>query len=266
LSSGTESPANKEQSSDTPPDAAFTAAVLIIGNEILSGRTHDTNLPAIADALGQRGIAVGEARVIPDDATTIQETLNTLRAAHDFVFTTGGIGPTHDDITAENVAAAFGVPLITHPEAKKRLLDYFEGRGVEPNEARMRMARTPEGATLVDNPVSVAPGFQIGNVYVMAGVPKIMQAMLANILPGLPLASELLSQSVVCDLPEGTLAAPLGELQRSHPDVDLGSYPGKTGESFRVSLVVRGRDRDRVEEVAQLLEAMIAELGGNIIA
>lgn len=245
------------------PDQPLTAAVILIGNEILSGRTHDVNLPAIATALGERGIAVSEARVIADVPVTIRNTINEMRALHNFVFTTGGIGPTHDDITAENVAAAFAVPLITHPVAEKLLLDYFEGRGVEPNEARMRMARTPEGATLIDNPVSVAPGFCIGNVYVMAGVPKIMNAMLANILPTLPQAAVLLSQTVVCDLPEGLLAAPLGALQDANPDVDLGSYPGKTAASFRVSLVVRGRGEDRVAAVAADLRAMVAQLGGS---
>jgi len=245
--------------------ASPTAAVILIGNEILSGRTHDANLPAIAQALGKRGIAMREARVIPDVPEVIQETLNTLRRQHDFVFTTGGIGPTHDDITAENVAAAFGVALITHPEAERRLLEYFESREVEANEARMRMARVPDGASLIDNPVSVAPGFCIGNVYVMAGVPKIMQAMLANILPTLPLAAELLSHTVVCNLPEGTLAAPLGKLSNQYPDMDLGSYPGKTGQSFRVALVARGADASRLEQLAADLESMIAELGGEIL-
>ena len=243
-----------------------TAAVVLIGNEILSGRTHDVNLPAIASALGERGIAVGEARVIPDIPQTIRDTINELRRAHDFVFTTGGIGPTHDDITAENVAAAFGVPLITHPEAKKLLLEYFEGRGVEPIEARMRVARVPEGATLVDNPVSDAPGFCMDNVYVMAGVPKIMNAMLLNILPGLPMAATLVSQTVICNLPEGTLAAPLETLQSNNSDVDLGSYPGKTGQSFRVSLVVRGRDEERVNAVAGDIRQMVADLGGSELA
>lgn len=245
--------------------AAPTAAVLLIGNEILSGRTKDANLPAIALALGKRGIPVREARVIPDLPEVIQETLNTLRNNYDFVFTTGGIGPTHDDITAENVAAAFSVPLITHPEAEKLLLEYFKSRDVDPNEARMRMARVPEGATLIDNPVSVAPGFRMGNVHVMAGVPKIMQAMLENILPTLPQAAELISHTVVCNLPEGTLAGPLGKLSEKNPDVDLGSYPGKSGQSFRVALVARGADASRIEQVASELESMIGTLGGEIL-
>lgn len=252
------------------PEHPLTAAIILIGNEILSGRTHDVNLQSIAVALGERGIAVAEARVIADVPQTIRDTVNTLRQAHDFVFTTGGIGPTHDDITAENVAAAFAVPLIMHPQAESLLLDYFSARGVEVNEARMRMAHVPEGATLVDNPVSVAPGFRIGNVFVMAGVPKIMNAMLANILPTLPQAATLLSQTVVCNLPEGTIAAPLGVLQQQNPDVDLGSYPGKTPASadkkFSVSLVVRGRDEQRVNDVSAQLRQMIADLGGSELA
>lgn len=251
-------------------DKPLTAAIILIGNEILSGRTHDVNLQAIATALGERGIAVAEARVIADVPQTIRDTVNALRNAHDFVFTTGGIGPTHDDITAENIAAAFAVPLIMHPEAERLLLEYFKGRGVEVNEARMRMAHVPEGATLVENPVSVAPGFRMGNVFVMAGVPKIMNAMLANILPTLPQAATLVSQTVVCDLPEGTIAAPLGALQERNPDVDLGSYPGKTptrtDKKFRVSLVVRGRDEQRVADVTAQVRQMITDLGGSELA
>lgn len=241
----------------------ITAAVLIIGNEILSGRTHDINLPYIADALGQRGIQLVQARVIPDVALVIQDSLNELRKATDFVFTTGGIGPTHDDITAENVAAAFGVELHDHPEACARLLAYFQERGVEPNTARMRMARVPQGATLVDNPVSIAPGFRMDNVFVMAGVPKIMQAMLANILPQLPQAQRMLAKTIICNLPEGALAAPLGDLQASYPNLDIGSYPGKSATGGRVSLVVRGQQQDQIDAVAIKLREMISTLGGK---
>ena len=245
--------------------AAVTAAVLLIGNELLNGRTQDTNLATIATALGQRGIRVMQARVIADDADTIVNTLNELRARYSYVFTTGGIGPTHDDITAENVARAFGVQWSTHAEAERLLLDYFKSRDVEPNEARMRMAKVPEGATLVDNPVSIAPGFCMGNVYVMAGVPKIMQSMLQNILPQLPDLGQMHSTSVVCDLPEGLLAAPLGRLQQQYPNVDLGSYPGKDSDIRRVALVARGHDESEVSQVAGKLEAMVAELGGSLL-
>lgn len=242
-----------------------TAALILIGNELLSGRTQDTNLHTIANALGAYGIRLVEARVIADDAQTIQATVNTLRAQCDYVFTTGGIGPTHDDITAENIAAAFDVPLIEHPEARSRLVEYFRGRGIEPNEARMRMARTPEGATLVDNPVSVAPGFCIDNVYVMAGVPRIMAAMLENILPELRKGNLMLSASVVCNLPEGELAAPLGEIQARYADADIGSYPGKSADGFRVNLIARSERRDVLESIEQEFEAMIAELSGNVL-
>lgn len=250
---------------DTRKAGDVTAAVILIGDELLSGRTQDTNLANIAKALGARGIRVAEARVISDVPQTIVNTVNELRLSCDFVFTTGGIGPTHDDITAENIAKAFGVEIELHPEAEKLLLDYFNMRGVEPNEARMRMARIPVGATLVDNPVSIAPGFRMGNVFVMAGVPKIMAAMLDNILPELPDVGQLLSATVVCDLPEGLLAAPLGELSEKNTDVSLGSYPGKSAEFRQVSLVVRGIEQDRVDAVALQLREMVAELGGQVV-
>jgi len=250
-------------SSTSTDQSAATAAVLVVGNEILSGRTQDINLAFIADALGNRGIRIVEARVIPDVAEIIQASLNELRQRADFIFTTGGIGPTHDDITAENVAAVFGVELHTHPEAERRLLAYFSERGVEPNAARMRMAKVPIGASLVDNPVSIAPGFKMENVFVMAGVPKIMQAMLTNILPDLPLADRLLSLSVICDLPEGAIAAPLGELQEKYRDVDIGSYPGKTADNFRVALVARSNNQQRLDAVSTDLRKMVADLGGN---
>ncbi len=244
----------------------LTAAVVLVGNEILSGRTLDKNLQSIALALGERGISVVAARVIPDDAGVIRDTINELRAVTDFVFTTGGIGPTHDDITAENVAAAFGVELHTHPVAERLLLAYFEERGVEPNEARMRMARVPTGAELIDNPVSVAPGFRMDNVYVMAGVPKIMQAMLDNILPTLPSAPQLQSITVICNLPEGTLAQPLEELQNDFPMVDIGSYPGNSAagaqKGYRVALVARAREQDSLRAVEKALVDMVARLGG----
>lgn len=242
-----------------------TAALILIGNELLSGRTQDTNLHTLANALGARGIRLAEARVIADDAAVIQDTVNTLRAQCDYVFTTGGIGPTHDDITAENIAAAFGVPLIEHPEARDRLLAYFQSRDVEPNEARMRMARTPEGATLVDNPVSVAPGFRMGNVYVMAGVPRIMSAMLENILPELRQGNRVLSASVICNLPEGELAKPLGEIQARYPDADIGSYPGKSDAGFRVNLIARSENPQTIKQSKHDIIAMIETLGGKVI-
>ena len=172
---------------DTHPkqEAAPTAAIILIGNELLSGRTQDTNLKYIASQLCGHGITLRETRVIPDDHQVVVSTVNTLRHAHDYVFTTGGIGPTHDDITADCVADAFGVALPVHPEAERRLLDFFKQRDIEANEDRLRMARIPEGGELIDNPVSAAPGFRIDNVFVMAGVPRIMQVMFDSILPSL---------------------------------------------------------------------------------
>lgn len=242
-----------------------TAALVLVGSEILSGRTQDINLNHVAKRLVDHGIQLSEARVITDDAELIQSTVNDLRSRYDYVFTTGGIGPTHDDITAENIAAVFDVPLTMHPEAELLLLNYFEGRGVEPNAARMRMAHTPEGANLIDNPVSVAPGFVIGNVYVMAGVPKIMQAMFENILPTLRHGDVVKSVSVACDLMEGQLAEPLEVLQAKYPAVDIGSYPGKAHDLRRVSLVARSADAALLDEVASALRDMVNMLDGNLL-
>lgn len=242
-----------------------TAAVLLIGNEILSGRTQDINLKHIAENLSAVGIRMCECRVIADIEEVIVDALNTLRKNYTYVFTTGGIGPTHDDITAQCVANAFGVPLLQHPQAVDLLTNYFNGRGVEPNEARMRMANVPKGGTLVDNPVSVAPGFCIDNVYVMAGVPRIMQAMFANIIPTLKHGSALLSVTVVCNLPEGQISHPLGLLQDDFPDLDLGSYPGKQDSTFRVSLVARGTDREQLGQVTGRLKDLVSALDGQVI-
>jgi molybdenum cofactor synthesis domain-containing protein len=243
---------------------APTAAVILIGNELLSGRTQDTNLQYIASQLCSHGITLRETRVIPDDHAVVVSTLNTLREAHDYVFTTGGIGPTHDDITADCVADAFGVALPVHPEAKQRLLDYFKQRDIEPNEDRLRMARIPDGGVLIDNPVSVAPGFRVDNVFVMAGVPRIMQAMFDSILPSLAKGPAIESISVTCNLGEGTLAAPLRKLQDQYPMLEIGSYPGKFSDKPRVMLVARGTDADALANVEQALIDMIPQLGGTI--
>lgn len=241
-----------------------TAAVLLIGNEILSGRTQDINLKHVAENLSAVGIRMCECRVIADIEEVIVDALNTLRKKYTYVFTTGGIGPTHDDITAQCVANAFGVPLLQHPQAVQLLTDYFASRGVEPNEARMRMANVPQGGTLVDNPVSIAPGFCVENVFVMAGVPRIMQAMFANILPTLEHGLALLSVTVVCNLPEGQISAPLGKLQADFPDLDLGSYPGKQDTTFQVSLVARGTDREQLGLVFVRLKELVSDLDGKV--
>jgi molybdenum cofactor synthesis domain-containing protein len=249
----------------TDPSAAspkiVTAAVLIIGNEILSGRTQDTNLNYIAKGLGEVGVALREARVIPDVPDVIVAVVNELRTKYDYLFTTGGIGPTHDDITAENIARAFGVPLTLHPEAHRMFLQHYKPD--ELNEARLRMAHTPEGATLILNPVSRAPGFRIGNVFVMAGIPRIMQGMFDGVKQTLQGGPPVLSQTVSCGLPEGVLAKGLGEIQSSFPDLDIGSYPFYRRGEYGVSLVARGRDPARLAAAAKAIAEMVRGLGGT---
>ncbi len=248
-----------------PKDDRVTAALLLIGNELLSGRTQDANLLYLSRRLTEVGIRVVEARVVRDVQADIIAALNALRERFTYVFTTGGIGPTHDDITAAAVAAAFDVALVPHPEAVRRLTEYFHGRGVEANPARMRMAHTAAGAELIDNPVSVAPGFRIGNVFVLAGVPKIMRAMLEEVIPTLAHGAPVLSATVIGDLPEGQVAAGLEAIQEAYPDLEIGSYPGRDARGFRVSLVVRGTDARRVKSAANAVQRMITELGGSVL-
>jgi len=244
-----------------------TAAVLMIGNELLTGRTQDINLKTIAERLGTIGVRVCEARIIADDASSIVAAINALRAKYDYVFTTGGIGPTHDDITAQCVADAFGEPLLQHPHAVSLLQDYFKSRDIQVNEARMRMANVPNGGTLIDNPVSVAPGFVVENVYVMAGVPKIMQAMLENILPMLKRGTTVSSVSVLCTLGEGTISAPLEALQAKYgASIEFGSYPGKEGVAGKVSLVARGTDSEKLNRARKDLNEMVRSLGGEVVS
>jgi len=223
---------------DTQP----TAAVLLIGDEILSGRTKDKNLGFIADYLTAIGIDLKEARVVSDQEEEIVNAVNALRHRYTYVFTTGGIGPTHDDITADAVARAFGVPASHDPKAVEILLAYFREMGREPNEARMRMARVPEGASLIDNPVSKAPGFQIGNVFVMAGVPKIMNAMMDDVAKRLTRGVPMQSRQVEFRGGEGDAAKPLGEIQKAFPSVVIGSYPFQAPDGFATNLVLRSRD------------------------
>jgi molybdenum cofactor synthesis domain-containing protein len=241
-------------------DASPTAAVLIIGDEILSGRTQDTNLNTIARFLAALGIDLKEARTVGDGMAQIVEALTALRSAHDYVFTTGGIGPTHDDITADAVAEAFGVALPEHPDALA-ILGKRYGPG-EFNAARRRMARIPEGGTLITNPVTDAPGFQIGNVFVMAGVPKIMTAMLEDVAPRLRKGAVVHAVTVrVSGVGEGTVADILTAAAKADRDLSFGSYPfghGSVGE-IGTNLVVRGRDQARLEAaVAGLLNALQA--------
>lgn len=219
-----------------------TAAVLLIGDEILSGRTKDKNLGFIADYMTALGIDLREARLVPDVEEEIVAALNALRQRYTYVFTTGGIGPTHDDITADAVARAFGVPCEHDPRAVDILLAYFKEMGREPNEARMRMARMPRGASLIDNPVSRAPGFQMGNVFVMAGVPKIMNAMMEDVATRLTRGVPMSSKTVEFRGGEGDAAKPLGEIQKAYPSVVIGSYPFQAPDGFATNLVLRSRD------------------------
>ena len=247
------------------PPRAPTAALLIIGDEILSGRTVDANLAHLATRLGTRGIRTVESRTVADDPDAIVRAVNELRAAHDLVFTTGGIGPTHDDVTADCVARAFGVGIDVDPGARAILAAFCGERGVELNADRLRMARVPDGATLIDNPVSAAPGFRIGNVHVMAGVPSIMRAMLEAVLPTLPEGPVTGSASVVAfGLGEGDIAGPLRDLQERHPDVDVGSYPGRVDGRSRVELVARGTGPERLEALRRELAGLVEAAGGEL--
>jgi molybdopterin-biosynthesis enzyme MoeA-like protein len=224
-----------------------TAAILIIGDEILSGRTRDSNMHFLAGELTRVGIDLREARVVADDREAIIAAANALRGAYVHVFTSGGIGPTHDDITADCIAAAFGVPIGVRDDARALLAAHYARSGIEFNEARQRMARIPEGATLIDNPISVAPGFTIGNVHVMAGVPSIFQAMVASVLPTLTGGQPLLSQTLRILRPEGEIAGPLGVLAAEFADLSMGSYPFNRDGVMGANIVIRGTDGARVE-------------------
>ncbi len=239
---------------------APTAAVLLIGNEVLSGRTKDKNLGFIADYLAALGIDLLEARVVADDEGDIVAAVNALRARYSYVFTTGGIGPTHDDITADCIAKAFGVGISHHPEAVEILMAYFKENGREPNEARMRMARVPDGATLVENPVSKAPGFRMENVFVMAGVPKIMQAMMDKIAPQLVKGAIVQSRTIVFQGGEGDVAKPLKEIQERFAEVTIGSYPFESPQGFATNLVLRSRNAAKLDQAVKAVCAAAEQL------
>ncbi len=236
-----------------------TAAVLVIGDEILSGRTKDKNIGTIAEHLTNIGIRLREVRVVPDVEAEIIVALDALRERYDYVFTTGGIGPTHDDITADAVAKAFGVSIDVDPRAKAMLLERMSEADL--TQARLRMARIPAGAELVDNPVSRAPGFMIGNVIVMAGVPRIMEAMLASVTPRLRTGAKLISVSIHVRAPEGIVAGYLSAAQADHPDVQMGSYPQYEDGRPSVHLVLRAVNEARLEEAAKALDASLTGAG-----
>lgn len=237
-------------------NGTLTAAILVIGDEILSGRTQDTNTNHIARFLGAMGIDLRECRVVPDVEEEIMAALNVLRARYTYVFTTGGIGPTHDDITADAVAKAFGVGIDYHPEAMALMAARYKNPE-DFNEMRKRMARIPDTATLIKNSVSTAPGFQIGNVFVMAGVPMVMKAMLEELSPRLKRGAVVHVATIEAHLPEGQIAAALAQIQSGHKTVSVGSYPFYREGGPGTQLVVRGRDAAEVEAAASEIEAAV---------
>ena len=234
-----------------------TAAMIVIGDEILSGRTRDSNMHHLAGELTRAGIDLREVRVVADDHPAIVAAVQALAAACDHVFTSGGIGPTHDDITAEAVAAAFGVPIGVREDARALLQAHYDRQGLVLNEARLRMARIPDGATLIDNPVSAAPGFTLGNVHVMAGVPQVFEAMVASVLPLIKGGAPLLSQSLRIARGEGDIAGPLAALAARYPQLSMGSYPFVKDGIYGANIVIRGADGAAVDAAVTELAALV---------
>ncbi|WP_432817340.1 competence/damage-inducible protein A [Sulfitobacter sp. JB4-11] len=235
-----------------------TAAMLVIGDEILSGRTRDSNMNHLAKALTAAGIDLKEARVVGDERGTIIAAVQALSKVYDNVFTSGGIGPTHDDITADCIAAAFDRDIDVREDARAMLQAHYDRAGTELNAARLRMARIPDGATLIDNPVSAAPGFTLENVHVMAGVPAVFEAMVASVLPTLTGGDPLISQTLRVERGEGDLAGPLGLVAQRYPLLSLGSYPFQKDGIFGAHLVVRGHDTSMIEAAMADLRAALA--------
>jgi len=248
------------QTAESPKNV--TACLLIIGNEILSGRTKDANLNFLALELNKLGVQLRECRVIPDVEQTVVDTVNEVRKKFDYVFTTGGIGPTHDDITADCIAKAFGVGISEHPEAVARMTKHY-GDPALFTPARRRMARIPHGGVLVDNPVSIAPGFQMENVFTFAGIPTIMQGMFAAMKHRLVGGAPVISRTVRTNLPEGIIAEPLGALQKRFDDLDIGSYPGFRNGKVSVSLVLRGTDDARLAAASAELIDILKKMNGE---
>ncbi len=232
-----------------------TAAMLVIGDEILSGRTRDANMHYLAGELTQVGIDLAEVRVVSDDPEAITNAVKALSEAYDTVFTSGGIGPTHDDITADNVARAFGRPISIRDDARALLEAHYAKSDQTLNDARLRMARIPDGATLIDNPVSTAPGFTIENVHVMAGVPAIFKAMVASVLPTLTGGAPVVSLSERIYRGEGDIAGPLGALAERYAELSIGSYPFQQDGKFGAQIVIRGTDADQVNAAMDELKA-----------
>jgi molybdenum cofactor synthesis domain-containing protein len=244
----------------------WTAALVVIGDEILSGRTQDLNVAQVAQWLNEQGIRLAEVRIVPDDIGRIAETVNALRSSHDYLFTTGGIGPTHDDITVDAMAAAFGVEVVVHPEARKILEDYYRDRPGGLTDARVRMARVPDGAELIPNPYSGAPGVKIGNVYILAGVPNIAASMLEALTGKLEGGRPMVSVTVGARAAESDVADLLRETEDSNPGVAIGSYPffkdGRHGANF----VIRSEDADLARRTGDELATRLREAGYKPVA
>ena len=239
----------------------WTAALAVIGDEILSGRTQDKNVAQLAAWLNDHGIRLAEVRIVPDDIERIAETVNSLRSGHDYLFTTGGIGPTHDDITVDAIAAAFGVPVVIHPAARAILEDYYRGRPGGLNDARLRMARVPEGAELIANPSSGAPGIRIGNVYILAGVPHIAASMLAALTGKLEGGRPVVSVTLGARAAESEVADLLRETEAAHPGVAIGSYPFFKDGRYGANFVIRSEDGELARECSDRLAAGLRDAG-----
>lgn len=233
------------------------ASLVIIGDEILSGRTKDANLSYLAEWLNEVGIQLSEVRVVPDIEAEIAEAVNALRGKFDYVFTTGGIGPTHDDITVDSIAAAFGRPVVVHPEAYRRMEEYYGADKF--TEARKRMTRVPEGGELIDNPVSIAPGIRVENVFIMAGVPKIMQSMLEGIRPHLRTGRKIWTQTLTVHAPESRIAEKLGEIQAANPDTSIGSYPFYHTGSPGANIVIRSADKAAIAAAMTAVQVLCSD-------
>lgn len=247
-------------SAPSPASKVVSAAMLAIGDELLSGRTKDKNIGHLADVLTMAGIDLKEVRIVADEEADIVEALNALRARYDYVFTSGGIGPTHDDITADAVSVAFGLPCEHDADAMRLLGDMYRVRELEFTDARKRMARMPRGAKHIANPVSTAPGFIVENVYVMAGVPHIFQAMLDNVLPTLSTGAKILSNAVHSPFAEGDIGTPLAGIQKAHPETSIGSYPKYDGQRFSTEIIVRARDAAALDAAVHDVTAVIEEI------
>jgi molybdenum cofactor synthesis domain-containing protein len=239
----------------------WTAGLVVIGDEILSGRTQDKNVAQVATWLNDQGIRLAEVRVVPDDQERIIDAVNALRASHDYLFTTGGIGPTHDDITVDSIAAAFGVPVVEHPEARRILEDYYAARGIELTEARLRMARVPQGAELIANPSSGAPGVKMGNVYILAGVPQIAASMLEALSGTLEGGRPMVSVTVGAYSAESEVADLLRETEAEHPGVAIGSYPFFKDGRYGANFVIRSEDGAAARRCGEDLVRKLSQAG-----